>query len=344
MLAKIENVTLEQAIEAFYKETGLRLFKLRGKDIRPELDMVLGVKGHEPLQFAVEIKKWAQHVNFRAVVERVKKLPIKGILVADYINPEMAQRLRTENVQFIDAAGNAYLNEGPLYIYVKGKRKRGDEAGRKEVKTRAFTQTGLKVIFALLCEPELVRKTYRDIADKAQVALGTVGWVIGDLKKMGYLIDRGNPETRRLNRYFDLLDMWTEIYPGVLRPKLFLGDFNQDEATNIDFIDIKNYEGYWGGEAAGAQYTDYLRGEIDTIYISENQKIKLIRDLKLFRREGEFHIKVKLYKPFWKKPGHYDGFVHPILAYADLIATGDARNIETANIIKDELIKPLWPD
>jgi hypothetical protein len=348
MPAKMENLVLDQAMEAFYKETGLRLFKVRDKDKRPkprELDAVLGVKGHEPMQFVIEVKKWAQHANFGAVVNRMKGLPMKGMLVADYINPEMAQRLRAADIQFMDATGNAYLNEAPIYIYVKGNRKKAKEtAGRKEVKTRAFTQTGLKIVFAFLCDPGLVKLAYREIADKAQVALGTVGWVIGDLKKMGYLIDRGDPKTRRLDRYFDLLDIWVGMYPGVLRPKLFLGEFNEDEATNIDDIHIENYEGYWGGEAAGNEYTGYLRGEIDTIYIPEHQKTKLIRDLKLFKREGETHKKVRLFRTFWKKPAVYKHYTHPVLTYADLIATGDVRNIETAKIIKDEHIKPLWPD
>ena len=134
------------------------------------------------------------------------------------------------------------------------------------------------------------------------------------------------------------------MYPGILRPKQFLGEFNKDEITDMKQMDIKKYDAYWGGEVAGAKYTDYLRGEIETIYIPENKKADLINDLKLFKGGDKKYGLVRLYKPFWKRPEKYNGYVHPILAYADLIATGDARNIETAQMIKDEHIRPIWQD
>lgn len=350
MFVENENIVLEQAIKALNKEAGVRLYVVdlekevveRGRKLR--LDAIVGIRGYEPLQFAAEIKKWVQHTNFGALIEQVKRLPMRGILVADYVNPNMAERLREEEVQFIDTAGNAYINAEPLYIYVKGNRKKHEEANKKEEKRRAFTQTGLKVIYAFLCDPDLVRAPYREIAEKVDVALGTVGWVIGDLKAMGYLIDRGGKENRRLNKYFELLDKWVEMYPGVLRPRQFLGEFNKDAIVDMKKIDIKKYDAYWGGEVAGNEYTGYLRPEIETVYIPENKVNELINDLKLFKGGNKNYGIVKLYKPFWEKPENYNGYVHPVLAYADLIATGDARNIETARMIKDEHIRPIWKD
>lgn len=342
MLPENDQTLLEQAIVAIYREAGLRLeiIEVNQEENNFRIDAILGVKGYEPIQFAAEIKRWAQQANFGAVVEQVKRLPMKGLLVADYINPKMAERLREEELQFIDTVGNAYINAAPLYIYIKGNRIK-DEAINKE-KRRAFTQAGLKVIYTFLCEPGLVRAPYREIAEKADVALGTVGWVIGDLKQMGYLIDRGDKKNRRLNNYFELLDKWVEIYPGILRPKQVIGEFNKEVITDMKHIDIKKYDAYWGGEVAGNEYTGYLRPEIDTIYIPDNKTIELIRDLKLFKGGDKKYGVVKLYKPFWKKTETYNGYVHPVLAYADLIATGDARNIETARMIKDEHIRPVW--
>ncbi len=350
MFVENENIVLEQAIKALNKEAGIRLYIIDleketvDKEKKLRLDAIVGVRGYEPLQFAVEIKRWAQHVNFGAVIDQVKRLPMKGLLVAEYINPNMAERLREEGVQFIDAVGNAYINAEPLYVYVKGNRNKQKTTNKKEAKRRAFTQTGLKVIYAFLCEPGLVRAPYREIAEKADVALGTVGWVVGDLKEMGYLIDRGDRKRRRLHDYIKLLDKWVEMYPWILRPKQFLGDFNKDAIVDTKPIDIKKYDAYWGGEVAGNEYTGYLRPEIDTVYVPENKKTELIHDLKLFKGGDKNYGIVKLYKPFWRKPENYNGYVHPILVYADLIATRDARNIETARMIKDEHIKPIWKD
>ncbi len=349
MLLENENIVLEQAITAFNRETGVRLYIVDEERAPTDerifiVDAILGIKGYEPLQFAAEIKKWVQHTNFGVVIEQVKRLPLRGLLVADYVNPNMAERLREEEVQFIDTAGNAYINADPLFIYVKGNKNKHKTNNKKEEKRRAFTQTGLKVIYAFLCDPELVRAAYRDIADKADVALGTVGWVVGDLKEMGYLIDRGDKKTRRLNNYEKLLDKWVEMYPAILRPKQFIGEYNREAPMNPKNINIKNYDAYWGGETAGQKYTKYLKPEIDTIYIPENKNKEFIHNFKLYKNKVENKRTVKLYKPFWKKPNKYDGYVHPILAYADLIATGDARNRETARMIKDDYIRPIWKD
>lgn len=355
MPPETENTILKEAIGAFHKETGLRLDIVdqaaRAQDPIFQYDATLAVKDYEPLQYAAKVKKWAQHANIGALLEMLKRLPLKGLLVADYINPNMAQRLREQDIEFIDTAGNAYINATPLHIYVRGNPKPQTTEQKQQQKNRAFTQTGLKVIYALLCNPELIKAPYRDIAEQADVALGTVGWVMGDLKNMGYIIDRGNKKTRRLENYFKLLDIWVELYPGALKPALLLGEFTKGAEVDNTRVDITQYGGYWGGEVAAAEYTGYLRGEIDIIYIPEPQTNKLIRDLKLFTAWGEETNrgfgKLTLYKPFWQKPDTNDniqirGYVHPILAYADLVATGDTRNIETAQQIKDEKIKPLW--
>jgi hypothetical protein len=343
MRTETEQALLTQALEALQRETGVQPDTvekephINGGQLTP--DFLVEIKGQK---YAIEVKKWAQQTHFGAMVERMKRLPEPRLLVADYVNPNMAERLRNADIQFLDTAGNAYINAPPLYIHIKGNRK-PDVTTQHEQTIRAFTQTGLKVVFAFLCNPNLVKAAYRDIAGQAQVALGTVGWVIGDLKAMGYLIDRGKRQTRRLNNYYDLLDRRVELYPALLRPKQFLGVFNKHNLTDEEQmnLNIKEYDAYWSGEAAGNEHTGYIRAEVDMVYIPEHRAGDLIRRLKLFKGGDKAHGIIKLYKPFWQKPEAYNGYVHPVLAYADLIATGDARNIETAKLIKDEYIKPL---
>lgn len=343
MLPENEQTLLEQAIAAIYREAGLRLeiMEYERAEGRLRMDAILGVKGYEPLQFAAEIKKWAQQANFGAVVAQIRTLPIRGILVADYVNPNMAERLKEEDIQFIDTAGNAYIKADPLHIYVKGNKQKQEYVKKKEEKTRAFTQTGLKVIYAFLCNPELVNAPYRDIADIAKVALGTVGWVIRDLKKLKFLIDRGKRHNRRIERYQGLFDRWVETYPEKLKVKQFMGNFAALDPEWWKKFDITRYGAYWGGEIAAAKYTKYLKPEEVTIYLPEVTKGGLFTDARLHRDPNG---KVKIYQAFWEMPQNYDGLVHPVLAYADLIATGDARNIETARMIKDEHIRPVGKD
>jgi len=52
---------------------------------------------------------------------------------------------------------------------------------------------------------------------------------------------------------------------------------------------------------------------------------------------------VEILKRFWKPPEmrQYENLVHPILIYADLLATGNERNIEPAKMIYDKHILEL---
>ena len=52
---------------------------------------------------------------------------------------------------------------------------------------------------------------------------------------------------------------------------------------------------------------------------------------------------IEILKPFWKFDHKLadQGIVPPLLVYTDLMATGDARNIETAGIIYDKYLAQL---
>ncbi|MEX2523733.1 MAG: type IV toxin-antitoxin system AbiEi family antitoxin [Gammaproteobacteria bacterium] len=339
MLTENKQTLLERAIEAFRNETGLRL-EIRDIDRKKQMDAIVAIEGKKGPVFAVEVKKWAQQLNLGALMDQIRRLPMKGLLVADYVNPNMAERFRNQGVQYIDTVGNAYINEGPLYIYVKGNKQPQIAPARTIETGRAFTHTGLKVVYAFLCDPDLVRATYREIAETADVALGTVGWVINDLKAGRYLIDRGGKNQRRLAGYRELLDRWVEVFPEKLKNKQLIGKYVAEVPQWWQFLDIRELDGYWGGEIAGAKYTNYLIPEEGTVYIHEQGAKKLFQQARLRKFTEAWYpgVTVWLYKPFWKKPDDYNGLVHPVLAYADLIATGDDRNIETARMIMDEHI------
>ena len=128
------------------------------------------------------------------------------MLLADYINPNMGERLKEAHIQFIDTAGNAYINQPPVYIYIKGNRPELNVGERGKAKTgRAFQATGMKVVFAFLRDKNLINAPYRHIAEQAQVALGTVGWVIRDLVAQGFLLE-GRKKTQREFDNFDRVD------------------------------------------------------------------------------------------------------------------------------------------
>ena len=143
----IQQQILELAIAAIERETDLRINVIgRRTQTQNELgvheDAVLRLDGEE---YVAEIKVWAQHTPLIAVVETVKR-HLKGILVADYVNPKMADRLWRVDVQFIDTAGNAFIKTPLHHVRIKGNRKLDAIVpGAKPRKHRGFTATGLKV-------------------------------------------------------------------------------------------------------------------------------------------------------------------------------------------------------
>lgn len=367
-----EKNLLNAAMAKFNEQTGLTMEEVTDTPAlafeghkRMLVDAFVRVKEHAEAIFTVEIKKWAQHANLGALIDQLRRMPGKALLVADYANPNMAMKLKQENLQFIDTAGNAYLNVPPMYVFIKGNKpvekavtttntiRNGEPpiygrvnnrlpGGGKIKKTRAFTNTGLKVIYAFLCNPELVTAPYREIAERADVALGTVGWVITDLKDMGFLAGRASKDDRQLQNLRKLLDRWVETWPENLQRKQLIGEFIVKDPYWWKQVDIKKYHGYWGGEIAGAKYTDYLRPEIATVYLQGDNYKQLIMDQRLGKatlRNLQADGWVRLYKAFWhdKENGQTD-IVHPVLAYADLIATGDPRNREVAQMIYDKYL------
>ncbi len=339
-----EQELLEYALEAFQKETGIHINVIarqppQGPIEQPGIARPNAILELDGKQYTAEIKRWAQHATFGAVVDMVKRYQ-RGILVADYVNPTMADRLREQDVFFIDTAGNAFIKAPNRYILIKGNRKpKALDQPAKPHKRRAFTAAGLKVTYALLCNPELVNEPYRDIAKAADVALGTVGKVIEDLVRTGFIAEREKNE-RRLVRQENLLQTWVERYPATLRHKLHMGYFQAPRADWWKDFPIQHFGGLWGGEIAGAYYTGYLKPAVATIYLPKNEFRNLIAKARLRKLAQPTYETgmVEVLTPFWALEPTNDVYVHPIMAYADLLATDDPRNAEVARRLYDDRI------
>ncbi len=256
------------------------------------------------------------------------------LLVADYINPRLAERLRESEVNFVDAAGNAHLRHKGLYVWVTGNR----DTLRLEVereRRRAFQPSGLKLVFALLCQPELAEADYRTIAEKAGVALGTTQWVMRDLMMEGFVLRLGRFK-RRLVKPKELLDAWVPPYVRDLRPRLLLGRFEAEKMNWWRNADLGAFGGLWGGEPAAALLTKYLKPGAFTIYADEIPARLVVEEHLRKNEEGRIDFR----KKFWR----YDAeerkgdTVPPILVYADLLALGEPRARETADRIYGEMI------
>lgn len=279
--------------------------------------------GHVDLRFEVKVKPRKEQLGV-VLGQRDPDQP-PWLLVADYINPQLADWLREQGVMFLDVAGNAYLYDRGLRVWVTGKRDALRLQAERE-RRRAFQPSGLKVVFALLSRPGSVAADYRTLARDAGVALGTVQWVIRDLVEEGYVLRLGR-RRRRLVEPKALLDAWVPAYLRGLRPRLLLGRF---EAPDLDWwtvIDPREYGALWGGEPAAAKLTDHLKPGTLTIY-TDRIPARLVVERRLTLNDAG---RVEFRKKFWRfEAEDMPDTVPPVLVYADLHAVGDSRALEAA--------------
>ncbi|MBL0061301.1 MAG: hypothetical protein IPP40_07400 [bacterium] len=87
---------------------------------------------------------------------------------------------------------------------------------------------------------------------------------------------------------------------------------------------------------AAAKLTNYLKPFIVTIYTAAKTKELILR----YKLNKDPNGTVELREVFWNFPTETGATVTvpPLLVYADLVATADPRNVETAKIIYDEIL------
>ncbi len=335
-----EEKIFKPAIEAFRKQCPLQIQvdtltrqQYQTPDLRPDLLLRLVIQGKE-LPYYAEIKTVITKADKLLLLMKKEHLPYPLLVIAKHVNTQAAAQLMRAGIEFIDTAGNAFINQPPIYIYIKGNRP-PEISGQVTLK-RAFKPAGLKMIYAFLCNPGLVNKTFREIAAIADVALGTVGWIMKELKELGFLMDMGKRGYKLIKKDI-LLQRWVTAYPEQLRQKQMLGCYKGE------------YEGWWqqkrpdplkeqwGGEVAAAKLTQYLNPQIVTIYTTIQQLDQLLLE---YRLKKDVAGDVEILERFWQpdEAWQYGDLVHPILIYADLLATGNQRNVETAKMIYEQHI------
>src|SRR5438552_3645720 len=217
---------------------------------RAQADALIRVRhGDQEILYAADVKRELRPALLGVVLQHLERLGEQGLLVTDYVTPPLADALRARRVAFIDTAGNAYLDRPPLLVWVKGQRPANRHVPHQM--GRAFRASGLQVTFALLCRPELVDHPYRKIAKLVGVAHGTVGWVMAELPKLGFVAEVGHK--RRLLQPERLLQQWVEAYARTLRPKLVLGRFKAERLDWWETVDVLKYGLTMGGEGAVAR-------------------------------------------------------------------------------------------
>lgn len=300
----------------------------KDKGFDGELNIILN---NQKNIFFVEIKKDVKNHQLFNILNYKNKFT-NFLLVAEKLYPKVKKEFRENRVNYLEGNGNVYINTDNLFLYIDT-----NEVAKtqKEKGNRAFTKTGLKVIFQFLLKPKLINQTQREIAEITNVALGNIPLIINGLLETN-LIVRLNKNEYVINNYEELLNKWITEFEQTLKPTLFKQRFRfQNKDKDWRTVPLNTDKTVWGGEPAGDIITNHLRPEKFTLYTKETTK-DLILNYKLLPDDnGE----ITVYDMFWNND--YDTNTAPNeLVYTDLMITDDKRCKETAKLIFNEYIEP----
>lgn len=283
-------------------------------------------------EFSIEMKNNLSLSVLSHLIELNEKIN-NLLVVSDYISKPLKEKLKHKNISYLDAAGNFFLKKENLFFYIET-----NKTNRNNFKktNKAFSPAGLKVIYNLLIVPNLLTKSYRDIAEQSTVSIHTVGKVIKELLRDGYII-KESEKSYIIRDKERLFQDWVTLFNKVLRPKLKHRKYQAHDKSKDFFTSDReiNYDSL-GGELAAQILTDYLIAE-NIYFYTEESFLELSKEHKLIPFESG---NVTLIEKFWKSEKSSKQLtVHPILVYADLLDNPTPRNIETAQLLFQKHIK-----
>jgi hypothetical protein len=349
-LASDERRLLDEVVAAFQASTGLPLALVKdpgglGKGAGWRLALTLEPGAPERL-YRPLLRRVDRAEKLGAIKAELQEGLEPGVVVTPKLSAALARQCRAMDVPYLDGQGNAYLNEPGMLILVMGQRQSqpGQGAAVQRATGRAGSATGLKLVFALLSDPGLLKATSPMLREAAGVSLGSVPAVLGDLEQRGLLLRIGWGKGWQVPRWQPLLEAWTTQYPLVLRPKLRRFRFRSPgQGQWWQEVNPADYGGQWGGEVAAALKGTVLKPQQSLLYLQpEAMRLglaRLIREHGL-RPDPDGSGDVEVMEAFWSNERlGLSGATVPIpLVIADLLASLDSRNIEAAQELRGSWI------
>ena len=195
--------------------------------------------------------------------------------------------------------------------------------------------------------------TYRRLSKAAGASRGAVGYVMEDLRRLGFLEEAEGK--RQLRRKPQLRERWARRFAERLRPKLSRGRFwfaGESAPGQWRQLKLDSGETRWGGEPAAGLLVGDLRPKQLTLY-SRKKTSEVCQGLGMAPdEEGP----IEMLDMFWD-PGALEGrvleedraledqeapalgppeSVPPLLVYADLVAGADPRGVEAARRLREK--------
>ncbi|MGH9810009.1 MAG: type IV toxin-antitoxin system AbiEi family antitoxin, partial [Terriglobia bacterium] len=315
--------------------------------IRPDGILTWKTDGRT-ITYVVEEKRNFRFQDASVVAEQLNRLraelpaafaDARLLLVAPHVRAQQAALLERAGIDYVDLAGNAHLKVPGLFVHVEGRRPIAEPAAAIRRPHKAW----IKMVMALLVQPELVQAPYRLLAEKAAVALGTVPPCMKDLAARGLLLD--GRQGRKLIDRPALVAIWVQAYVEALRPKLKERRFqmranDKKEIWNRLRATLAPRHGAWAltGADAAERRTHYFRTEATEIYapipILDDRDIQKALVAQPAAHAGNLLV-IEPPGPLAipTTNGHRIPVAPDLLAYAELRYRGTEQALEAAQLI-----------
>lgn len=273
------------------------------------------------------------------------------LIISPRIHPATAETLRAQKIWFIDATGNAYLQQRGLLVDIRG-RQAPPSGGVREILDRfrheggetrnPFTTKRAQVGLALLTEPELADAPFRALAYTSGVSVGLAKDAVDSLSAAGFIEAIGGQ--RRLVRGAEFLTQWAAAFPGGLGRATTLATAAAGDLST--WVIPPDVQVAISGEHASQliENPPTLTLYVHVIGAEDSPKA----DGRAWRqmmhanrwRSDPIHGNVTIRKMFWRNlPGVGPGMAPPALVYADLLAANEPRQAEAAEHLRKRIEK-----
>jgi hypothetical protein len=270
-----------------------------------------------------------------ADASRAHDVDAPTLLFTTYASPRTAATMRRAGVQYVDTAGNAWIEFGDVLIDVRGRQRPDFGARRPTSAGNLFSAGRAQVVLTLLAWPQLWGASRREVAQAAGVSVGQAHNALTLLEQAGYGAHRVHAH------HTDLLDLWAAAFPTGLAPRLTLatygGDVDNPQKMSAD------QPIFLSGASA---IRDVLRPVTLTLYVETLDPRLAIKNR--WRTDGQPNVVVR--RKFWTTPADsshdYDGPLTGFrnapwpLVYADLLNSDDPRVRNEAKTWRDRLAGP----
>lgn len=289
-----------------------------------------------------------ERLNQYNLVKYLQKLTLHpqnqdAVLISTFISPNQAKILKAHNKQFVDLAGNTFINTPEVYIDIQGKKKStlNEHFELQTLTGKAFQPKGMKVVLMLLLQPELINAPLRTIAKMSEVSLGTAKQVVDDLMVQGFVVEKRSSvhkQHKELTNVRSLITKWFDAYPTKFAVKFRQEIYIAQDVSLLQNLDLNHEGALWGGEYAAELWDNYLRANEYLLYVHPDDKNDILKKARLQKltpnvQNHAGHVRVIVAEPpleIHKIKDLNRPTVHKYLIYANLLLSSDSRMIDAA--------------